>query len=36
MSFGAFVVAVLWGVVCAVIGGLATRAYLRSKGKLRA
>lgn len=36
MTFGAFVFAALWGVVCAVIGGLATRAYLRSKGKLRA
>ena len=36
MTFGSFIFAALWGVVCAVIGGLATRAYLRSKGKLRA
>ena len=36
MTFGAFVFAAVWGVVCAVIGALATRAYLRSKGRLRA
>ena len=36
MTVGAFVFAALWGVVCAVIGGLGTRAYLKSMGKLRA
>ena len=35
MTFGAFVFAAVWGIVCAVIGGLATRAYLVSKGGLR-
>ncbi len=35
MTFGAFVFAAVWGVVCAVIGALAARAHLGRKGGLR-
>lgn len=34
MTLGAFAFSALWGVTCAVIGGLATRAWLKSKGRL--
>ena len=35
MTFGAFVFAALYGVVCAVIGGLAARAYLGNRNRVK-
>lgn len=34
MTLGAFVFSALWGVAGAVIGALATRAWIKSKGRL--
>lgn len=35
MTFGAFIFSAVWGVICAIIGGLATRSWLKTKGKLK-
>lgn len=34
MTLGAFAFSALWGVACAAIGALVTRAWLKSRGRL--